>query len=76
MSEVQISGLIAAQALDQGITPIMLLVGVDERIYRYRHPIPTQKQLERYAMLAICGRRWGWWLRRRASSTSVRSQTS
>jgi len=59
MSEVQIAGLIAAQALDQGITPIMLLVGVDERIYRYRHPIPTQKQLERYAMLAICGRRWG-----------------
>lgn len=59
MSEVQIAGLIAAEALDQGITPIMLLVGADERIYRFRHPIPTQKQLERYAMLAICGRRWG-----------------
>jgi len=59
MSEVQIAGLIAAQALDQGITPVLLLVGVDERIYRFRHPIPTQKQLERYAMLVICGRRWG-----------------
>lgn len=59
MSEVQIAGLMAAQALDAGITPIMLLVGTDERIFRFRHPIPTQKQLERYAMLAICGRRWG-----------------
>jgi len=59
MSEVQIAGLIATQALDQGITPVLLLVGVDERIYHFRHPIPTQKQLERYAMLVICGRRWG-----------------
>jgi Xaa-Pro dipeptidase len=59
MSEVQIAGLMAAQALDAGITPIMLLVGTDERIFRFRHPIPTGKKLERYAMLAICGRRWG-----------------
>jgi len=59
MSEVQIAGLMAAQALDAGITPIMLLVGTDERIFRFRHPLPTQKKLERYAMLAICGRRWG-----------------
>lgn len=59
MSEVQIAGLMAAQALDAGITPIMLLVGTDERIFHFRHPLPTQKQLERYAMLAICGRRWG-----------------
>lgn len=59
MSEVKIAGLMAAHSLDFGITPIMLLVGVDERIFRYRHPIPGQKQLERYCMMAICGRRFG-----------------
>ena len=59
MSEVQIAGLMAKETLDRGITPTMLLVGSDERIYRYRHPIPTHRQLERYAMLAICARRWG-----------------
>ena len=59
MSEVQIAGLIATQAYDVGITPTLLLVGTDERIFRYRHPIPTLKSLERYAMLVICGRRWG-----------------
>ena len=59
MSEVQIAGLMAATSLDEGITPIMLLVGTDERIYRFRHPLPTGKKLERYAMMAICGRRWG-----------------
>ncbi len=59
MSELQIAGLMAGRALDAGITPIMLLVGTDERIFHFRHPIPTQKRLERYAMMAICGRRWG-----------------
>jgi Xaa-Pro dipeptidase len=59
MSEVQIAGMIASSALDHGITPVLLLVGVDERIFHFRHPIPTQQQLERYAMLVICGRRWG-----------------
>jgi Xaa-Pro aminopeptidase len=59
MSEVQIAGLMASQSLNFGITPIMLLVGTDERIYRYRHPLPTQKGLERYCMMAICGRLWG-----------------
>jgi antitoxin VapB len=59
MSEGQISGMIASQVLDRGITPVLLLVGADERIRQYRHPIPTQKQLQQYAMLVICGRRWG-----------------
>lgn len=59
MSEVQIAGLIAAQAFERGITPVLLLVGVDERIDHFRHPLPTQKPLDHYAMLVICGRRWG-----------------
>jgi Xaa-Pro dipeptidase len=59
MGEVQIAGLLAQEALDRGLTPVMLLVGTDERIYRYRHPIPTQKTLELYCMLAICARRYG-----------------
>lgn len=59
MSEVQIAGLMAQEALERGLTPTMLLVGADERIYSYRHPIPTQKVLERYCMMAICARRYG-----------------
>jgi antitoxin VapB len=59
MSEVHIAGLIAGEALKRGITPTLLLVGTDERIFHYRHPLPTDKQLKRYAMLVICGRRWG-----------------
>ena len=59
MSEVQIAGSLADAALRESITPILWLVGADERIYRYRHPIPTQKTVERYCMLVICARRWG-----------------
>jgi antitoxin VapB len=59
MTEVQIAGLIAAEAWSEGVTPTLLLVGADERIFRYRHPIPTSRSLEGYAMLVICGRHRG-----------------
>jgi Xaa-Pro aminopeptidase len=59
MSEMEIAGRMAAEAMREGVTPTMLLVGTDERIFHYRHPIPTSRTLEAYALLAICARRWG-----------------
>ena len=59
MSEMEIAGLMAAETMHEGVTPTMLLVGTDERIFRYRHPIPTPRALETYALLAICAWRWG-----------------
>ncbi len=59
MSEVQIAGLIADQAYANDVTPIVVLVATDERIFNFRHPLPTARKLERYAMLIVCGRRWG-----------------
>jgi antitoxin VapB len=41
------------------VVPIVVLVGTDERIYHYRHPIPTKKIMEQYAMLVLGGRREG-----------------
>lgn len=38
---------------------IVNLVATDERISRYRHPLPTRKRLERYAMIVVCMRRGG-----------------
>jgi antitoxin VapB len=32
------------------------LVATDERIYKFRHPLPTPKKMERYAMIVLCGR--------------------
>ena len=59
MTEMEISGIISAEARKYGITPVLILVGVDERIFHFRHPIPTLKSLEKYAMLVICAKRWG-----------------
>ena len=59
MTEMEIAGRIAAESMKEGVTPTLLLVGGDERIFRYRHPIPTSRPVQTYAMLVLCGRRWG-----------------
>jgi len=58
-SEYEIAGLLARAADDRGAPAIVNLIATDERIYSYRHPLPTGKKLDRYAMLVLCGRRWG-----------------
>jgi antitoxin VapB len=37
----------------------VLIVGFDGRVSRYRHPMPTDNALERYALLHPAARRWG-----------------
>lgn len=59
MTEHAIASLIAGKAISQGIQAALTLVATDERIFRYRHPIPTAKQLDKYAMLVLCARRHG-----------------
>jgi antitoxin VapB len=38
---------------------IVLLVGADERIARYRHPVPTATQWSRIVLVAVCAERDG-----------------
>lgn len=59
MSEHEIAALIASKSLKVGVNPQVILVATDDRIYHYRHPIPTDKKLEKYAMLVICAEKWG-----------------
>ncbi|PTX64442.1 Xaa-Pro aminopeptidase [Melghirimyces profundicolus] len=59
MTEHEIAGLLAGKAVSRGMRIPVLLVATDERIHRYRHPIPTGKRLERYAMLVLCAERAG-----------------
>jgi antitoxin VapB len=58
-TEFQIAGLLAQSAESRGVQAIVILIATDERIFDYRHPLPTAKKLERYAMLVLCGRRHG-----------------
>ena len=59
MTEYQIAGKLADAVQGRGIQPIVNLIATDERIFRFRHPLPTEKKLDRYAMLILCGRKWG-----------------
>ncbi len=58
-SENDVAGRLAERLLSQGIVPVVLLVAADERVDRYRHPLPTEAQVDRKAMLVVCGMRHG-----------------
>jgi antitoxin VapB len=59
MTEHEIAGRLSFESEKRGVQPIVNLVAADERIFNFRHPLPTARILERYAMLVLCGRRWG-----------------
>ena len=59
MNEYEIAALLGTEAQKRGVQPIVNLIASDERIYKYRHPLPTEKKLEKYALLVLSGRRWG-----------------
>ena len=59
LTEHQLAGMLSKGLVDFGIVPSVVLVATDERLFTRRHPIPTDRRLERYAMLVVGGRRHG-----------------
>ena len=58
-TEHEIAGRLAETMLAKGIVPTVLLIASDERIFKYRHPIPADKKIKKHAMVVLCGRKWG-----------------
>lgn len=48
--------------LERDIMPATVLVGADERGRSVRHPLPTDTQVQRMALLAVAVRRGGLWV--------------
>jgi len=59
MTEVEIAGEIAEEMWERNLEPVVLLVAGENRIERFRHPLPTLEQAGKIAMGVICGRRKG-----------------
>lgn len=58
-TEYELASHLAVEAESQGVQAVVNLIATDERIYAYRHPLPTAKKLDKYAMLILCGRKYG-----------------
>ncbi|WP_406678000.1 M24 family metallopeptidase [Moorella sp. ACPs] len=58
-SEIKIAGEVKGKMGAEGIATPVVLVAADDRINRYRHPLPTEKEVERLVMVVVCARRWG-----------------
>ena len=58
-NEQEIAAILGGETQKRGVQPIVVLIATDERVFNFRHPLPTDKQLEHYAMLVLCGRKAG-----------------
>ena len=57
--EIEIAGKISERLWKRNIIPVVLLIACDERIKKYRHPIPTSKKLKKHLMVVVCAKRNG-----------------
>jgi Xaa-Pro dipeptidase len=54
MSEHDAAGIMTFHLHRAGLNPVVTLVACDDRIRKYRHPIPVDNTIKRYAMLVSC----------------------
>lgn len=59
LSEIEIAGMLTKECISKEFFPVVLMVGSDERIFRYRHPVPTYKSVEKYLLLATVVEQYG-----------------
>ncbi|MGI6353465.1 MAG: M24 family metallopeptidase [Armatimonadota bacterium] len=59
MTEKQVQAMISSELMFRDIQPTVLLLASDERLFSYRHPIATDKPVEKYVQVNICAKKWG-----------------
>jgi Xaa-Pro aminopeptidase len=53
-NEHEAAGMLDDNVHSVGMNPVVTLIASDERIERFRHPIPVDKPIHRYVMLVTC----------------------
>lgn len=59
MKETDVAGRLMAEFSLRGYIPTVVLVGSDERNFKYRHPIPSDKVIDNNLLLVLCPRKYG-----------------
>lgn len=58
-TEQKIAKMTAKALASRGIYAVVTLAAADERLRKYRHPVPTSKAWEKIVMIVVCARREG-----------------
>ena len=58
-TELEVAASLAFQCQKLGILSLVNLVAGDERVARYRHPLPTGNRVRHTMLVALTGRRYG-----------------
>jgi len=57
--ESEVVGRLCNELWKDRIDPVTLMSAADDRVFRFRHPIPTEKKVENYLMVSVNARKWG-----------------
>jgi len=57
--ESEVVGRLCKELWKDRIDPITLMTAADDRIFNFRHPIPTERKIEKYLMVSVNARKWG-----------------
>ena len=57
--ESEVVGRLCLEIWKDRIDPITLMAAADDRVFKFRHPIPSEKKVDRYLMVSVNARKWG-----------------
>jgi Xaa-Pro aminopeptidase len=57
--ESTVVGRLCNELWKDRIDPITLMAAADDRVSKFRHPIPTERKTEKYLMVSVNARKWG-----------------
>jgi len=58
-TESEVVGRLCNELWKDRIDPVTLMSAADDRVFQFRHPIPTEKKVKKYLMVSVNARKWG-----------------
>jgi Xaa-Pro aminopeptidase len=58
-TESEVVGRLCNELWRDRIDPVTLMSAADDRVFQFRHPIPTEKKIKKYLMVSVNARKWG-----------------
>jgi len=58
-TESEVVGSLCNELWKDRIDPVTLMSAADDRVFLFRHPIPTEKKIKKYLMVSVNARKWG-----------------